>query len=95
MLYNILEMHKHILFFFVALLIFTEGLILFHNSPFEKSEYDRICNNIYTEKFWIDSCYIPYYSEIKTFEMARNIEIIGLIGVGSALLYLKKIYFKN
>jgi len=87
---------KNILIFFAVLLVFTEGLILFHYSKYEKGEYDRICHSLYSQKVWIDTCYIPYNSEIKTFELARNIEIAGIILSGLALLFnFKKLNFKN
>lgn len=88
-------MTKKILLGLIVLLMFTEALIIFHNSPFEKKEYDRICNSIYDEKVWIDTCYVPYKSEIKTFELAKNIEIGGIILTGISLLYFQKFHFKN
>jgi len=78
-MYNDFMGLKQVFLFFATLLIFTQGLIFFHNSSFEKGEFDRICNSIYTEKVWIDTCYIPYKDEIKTFEMVRNIEVAGVI----------------
>ncbi|GEM_PF-5703654 len=86
-------MIKNTFLFLIALLVFTQGLILFHNSPFEKSEYDRICHSIYDEKVWIDTCYTPYNFEIKTFELVRNVEIAGVIIL--LLLHLKKFHLKN
>ena len=83
-------MSKSILFALIGLLIFTQALILFHNSKFEKKEYDRICNDIYTEKVWIDTCYLPYYQEIKTFELVRTVEIAGVILVTGAFLLGKR-----
>lgn len=80
-------MLKNILICLIALFIFTEGLILFHNSRIEKGEYDRICNSIYTEKVWIDTCYFPYKQEINTFNLARNVEVGGIIlALGAFLL---------
>lgn len=86
-------MIKKAFFIIAALLVFTEGLIFLHNSRFEKNEYDTICHSIYDEKVWIDTCYYPYNSEIKTFEMARNIELVGIAAI--TLLHLKKLYLKN
>lgn len=70
---------RNLLFFFTLILVFTQGLIFLHNSNFEKGEFDRICNSIYTEKVWIDTCYLPYNTEIKTFELVRNISVGGTI----------------
>lgn len=70
---------KSLLFFFLTVLVFTQGFIFLHGSNFEKGEFDRICNSIYTEKVWIDTCYLPYNTEVKTFEFVRNISIGGII----------------
>ncbi|HSX49175.1 MAG TPA: hypothetical protein VLE44_02870 [Candidatus Saccharimonadales bacterium] len=70
---------KNLLFFFLTVLVFTQGLILLHESKFEKGEFDRICNSIYSEKVWIDTCYLPYNSEIKTFELVRNVLVAGTV----------------
>lgn len=86
---------KNIFICFIALFIFTEGLIFFHYSKFEKSEYDRICNSLYTEKVWINTCYIPYYKEIQTFNLAINVELAGIILTGICLLYFQKFNLKN
>lgn len=83
-------MVKNALFIFVALLFFTQGLIFLHNSRLEKNEYDTICHSIYDEKVWIDTCYFPYNSEIKTFEMARNIEVVLIIGSFAMLFFEKR-----
>ncbi len=69
---------KYIFIGFVFLFVFTEGLIFFHDSNFEKKEYDAICNDIYTEKVWIDTCYLPYRQENDTLMLARMIEIAGI-----------------
>ncbi|CAN5337114.1 hypothetical protein BH10PAT1_BH10PAT1_0690 [soil metagenome] len=88
-------MLKNILFICLTLFLLTEGLIFIHNSKFERGEYDRICNDIYTEKFWIDTCYLPYKQEIKTFENVRNIEVAGIIISGIGLLYFQKFNLKH
>ena len=81
---------KHILFGCIALLIFTQGLIVYHNSSFEKGEFDSICHSIYDERVWIDTCYLPYNFEIKTFETVRNIEVVGVIISLLGLVYVRK-----
>ncbi|HWA51680.1 MAG TPA: hypothetical protein VG895_01335 [Patescibacteria group bacterium] len=78
-------MAKQILFFFIVLFIFTVGLIFFHNSRYETNEFDTICHSQYTEKVWIDACLLPYQSEIRTFELSRNIEIAGIVLTGAFL----------
>ncbi len=79
---------KNLLFFFLTLLVFTQGLIFLHESKFEKGEFDRICNSIYTEKVWIDTCYLPYNTEINTFTLVRNVSIVG--AAVSFFFFLKK-----
>jgi hypothetical protein len=79
---------KNLLFFFLTVLVFTQGFIFLHESKFEKGEFDRICNSIYTEKVWIDTCYLPYNTEIGTFTFVRNVSIAG--AAVSLLLFLKK-----
>lgn len=70
---------KDIFFFFLLVLVVTQGIIFLHNSNFEKGEFDRICNSIYTEKVWIDTCYLPYNYEINTFTLVRNVTIAGVV----------------
>lgn len=69
---------KDVFFSFLLVLVVTQGLIFLHNSNFEKGEFDRICNSIYTEKVWIDTCYLPYNYEINTFTFVRNASIAGV-----------------
>ncbi len=78
---------RNILIGITALLFFTLGLLVFHNSKLEKGEYDRICHSIYDEKVWIDTCYLPYEQEANTLEMALKIEAAGIIISLLVLLY--------
>lgn len=86
---------KYLLISLIALLVFTQGLIFVHNSKFEKGEFDRICNSIYTEKVWINKCYFPYNEEIKTLNLVTNIEIAGIIFAFASLLYSYKLNIKK
>lgn len=82
-------MLKNVLFALIALAIFTQGLILIHNSSFEKKEYDTICNSLYDTKIMIDLCHLPYNQEIKTYQLIRNVEITGIAVFSLTFLFFQ------
>ncbi len=84
---------KDFFFFFLVVTVVTQGLIFFHDSKLERGEFDRICNSIYSEKVWIDTCYLPYNTEINTFTLVRNVSIAGI--VVSLLLSPKEVEVKK
>jgi len=79
---------KSVLFILIGLLIFTQALFAFHNSNFEKKEFDGICNDIYTEKVWIDTCYLPYKQEDATLRFATIAEVVGILVAGTLVIIL-------
>ena len=83
-------MLKNILVGLICLFVFTEGLLFFHDSKYEKNEYSNICHGLYTEKVWIDTCYLPYMQEATTYTIARNVEIGGIIVTILGILFSQK-----
>ena len=79
---------KYILVGLIGMLIFTQALFVFHNSNLEKKEFDGICNDIYTEKVWIDTCYLPYKQEDATLRFATLAEITGIVISGILIFVL-------
>ncbi len=86
---------KYILISLFVLFIFTYALSTFDNSNLQKNEFDGICNDIYTEKFWIDTCYLPRTQNKSFYDLMVKVEIAGMALTGIYLLYSKKLHFKN
>ncbi len=86
---------KNILLVLIALFVFTFTLNTFDNSKFQMNEFSNICHSIYSEKVWIDSCYLPTIQNKNTYELAMKAEVAMIAVILFGLLYRKKFNFKN
>lgn len=77
---------EYLFFGLLALFVFTLALNTFDNSKFQLNEYNNICHSLYSEKVWIDTCYLPVKQNSSTYDLAMRVEGIGI--VASGLLFL-------
>jgi hypothetical protein len=78
-------MFRNILIGLIVLLAFTFVLNTFDNSKFQRQEFNNICHALYSEKVWIDTCYLPVTQDKNLYELAMKIEITGIFVTGLVL----------
>ena len=71
----------------LGLIAATFAFKLYHDSKYEKAEYDINCNQNYGDPISLARCYWSYKFEGQTLNDALKIEIIGLIVV-PILIYI-------
>jgi hypothetical protein len=78
----------------IALTAITAGFKFYHDSKYEKAEYDRICPQNYGDPISLERCYWPYKFEGETLDNAIKIEIAAILIV-PILIFLAYKTIKN